>query len=439
MEILAIIFVNLLTYYKTFDFGLIVDDIRHAEDIKNGYLKDLGIFEHIRRRFYGVGTLFGRGINNRDEHIFTTVLHTLICVLIYKAFGSNEVSFWASILYAVNPANNQTAIWLNGRRYAVNIIIVLLMMMSWWFWPLYFLTPMFQVNAIFSPILIGQWWMLAVVMVFGGQKIIDQYRIRQAKCPYDLRREYSWKRLVVVVKTFGFYCTQMLIPRDCKFYYRTMYYWGMTDEGNKDAYRLGQDFYVGLFSLFSIFVCGFIVPSVYKGFLVFMTLSILQWSNIVTATQTLADRYMSLPNVFMMFFLSYFASLTPVYSYLMLGISVLYYAWNKNAQRMYENIESFYDYHIYHDPQGVSARAFKASDAMLNKDWISAYQISRAGLKYSPDDFRLLYQCALSCYQLNPANKEATLEYLNKAERNIYFGDKRLPELVRKLREHVKK
>lgn len=441
IEVISIFLLVFLVYAKTFGFGLIVDDIRQKKDIEspNSIFKDISFIENIRRRFYGVGTLaVNCKVNVKAEHVFTCFLHAVTCALIYLALGKNEVSYWAGVLYAVNASNNQTSIWLNGRRYQINIILTLLMIfIGGWGIFLYPLTLGLQFNALFAPVLIGLWWAMPVVLIVLGQKIITRFRERSAKVSYSARKAYSPKRLIVIVKSYGFYFWKMLMPGTVLFYYDTLHYWGMTKEGDQDAYSLNKDFAKGVTAILISLVGIFFFQGDLKLFWLFMCLSIVQWSNIVTITQNLADRYMSLSNVFMMFFLSWAVfQVFETPEAVLLAIATAYTVMLYRCFPMYRDIQSFYDYHIYHDPAGVSARSFKISDFMLNNNWINALACATEGLYFRPNDFKLNYQAALSLKVLG--NKKQALEYLDIAEQNPYAGDTRMQEIVTKLREQLK-
>lgn len=436
LEVLAIVAITFAVYHKTFNFGLIVDDMRQREFIEHpeGIFKNISFFENIKRRLYGVGTLAHRvyvnlgedhihAINVKHEHILATALHALIGALIYLAFGSNQVSFWAGILYVLNPANNQTAIWLNGRRYVVNIIIVLLMVCSPWAILLWPFSSLFQVSAVFAPVLLGGyfWLLIPAFLLFGG--LITKYRERHGRSPKDMRHDYSLSRLTVIVKSFGFYFFKMLVPGKTFMYYSKLYFWGITTEGNKDAYAMNKDFAKGLLAVFLALTGIVYFQDSLKLYWVFMVLAIVQFSNIVSITQTLADRYMSLPNVFMMFFLSYFAHQTP-YALLIIGtISIYYLTRLQTTMEMFRNLEAMYDYHLYHDPQGLSARIFKITECIQGGDNFAAWELVRQGLRYHPKDAPMLYFGALCLAKINPiGNKEQIESFIKEASENVYMA-----------------
>ncbi len=427
MKILFLIALNFFVYYRTLRFGLVVDDINHKEHIERTPSIFVGPwYSQLRHRLYGAGTLaIWNKVEPRNEHFLSVAINALISSLIYIAFGSNDVSLWAAILYAVNPVNNQTSIWLNGRRYAVNILIVLAMLITPWAILLYPATALFQVSAVFAPILLGGyfWLIIPTLLLCGG--LIETYRRRHAIAVSPEYKAYSLKRLAVIVKSFGFYFFKMLIPGKTLMYYPNLYFWGMTKEGNNDAYALNRDFIKGVLGL-SLAVFGlFYFQGEIKLYWLFMVLAVAQWSNIITVTMTLADRCMSLPNVFMMFFVSYIAHqlLGANATILLVALGLYYFAKLEIVMEMYKNIESFYNYHLYHNPACISARTFKIIELIQNGDNFAALEEAKQGLRHNPKDFKMLFATAKCLYLINPiGNREQIETFLGEAEKNVYLG-----------------
>ena len=173
------------------------------------------------------------------------------------------------------------------------------------------------------------------------------------------------------------------------------------------------------------------IPNEYIYMLCFMVLAILQWSNIITATATLADRYMSMPNVFMMFFLSYFINTyAGQYSNIILvGITVFYTCKLFEVMKQYENIDSFYQYNVFYNKYDVSCRINKTADLIQAGDIQRAFVILREGLHYNPNDFKFLFMTACCLFRLG--DKVQAKEMMNKARNNYYLGqEKKLTDLV---------
>jgi len=443
MEILIIIALIFLVYAKTINFQLVVDDIRRSKEVIEGILDDKTISwpEIIRRRLYGIGTLARKGkINLKHEHFLTVCIHSLICVLIYKAFGSNEISLWASILYALNPANNQTSIWLNGRRYAINCTLVLgILTIGPIGLILYPLACLLQVNAIFAPILFGWWGVLAfpIFYLVAGPQTIERVKERFSSGRIDSPdlTTITLKKLIPAIKTYGLYCLKMILPERTMMCYSHLFYWGMTAEGNKDAYAIDKKFLGGVIAIALTIASGVYFWGKPQFFmLLFMFASIFQWCGLISVTQMFTDRYISLANTFMMYFVAYFA-------YQFLGanaISVLtalcayYYANLQVTMTMYKNLESFWNYHLYFNPSDPKCPEFKASTLLKQGDPIGAWGVVKEALRHNPNDYKLNLLAAncMECFQ----DHKSVLLYMNIAKKNCYFGKEfLLKDLQRKI------
>jgi len=452
-----------ILYFPTLFFSVIVDDIRQYQKIKDGlflpfklktFINSIGI------RLYGGGTFAykracwvckgkdencanckGSGlawsINTIYDHGFTLFLHATICVLIYFALGRNQISFWAAILYAVNPANNQTSMWLNGRRYALTIILTLLAALTPPFGMLFFLlTPLFYFSSLFTPVLYGWEYLIAVpalLFVFRN-KIISFYNNRMRSIANNDMKTMHIGRVTVFVKNFGFYLIKMALPGRTMMCYPFLSDWGMTKEGNRKAYAIDFNFIVGAIGLAASVYGMVVLPKPHNLYLAMAALTTAQWCSVQTATQLAADRYISLPNVFAMVLLS--AGIFHFFgnnAYIPIAALLAYYVANLFvSMKMYRSMEDYYDYHEYFYPQNTIVRKFKINWLLKSGDVLGGWDQVRKGLVYNPSDFALLYQAAVATNLMG--EYKMSNFYLGKAEENHYINqqglwDKTIDEL----------
>lgn len=447
IEIISIIIFNIFIYWRTIWYGLVMDDCQwHAsrqEDsmpfhkIRNLYQ----LKKFINNRFYS-GTTFGT--NTKVEHSVTIFLHTTICVLMYWAFGHNQISFWAAMLYACNPINNQTSIWLNGRRYAVNIILVLLMIlipaMAGIF---YFATGLFQVTAFFAPILLMKYspWMIILIPIFfgiGWNHIKGKIRSRTDLMAAGDLKIFKPTRLIMVVKTFGFYFWKMIIPGVCSMQYPDRFNWGRTKSGNQEAYAIDWAFWQGAMAMVILLVAIALLPKENAFWGIFFGLSLLQWSSVLPVTQILSDRYCSLPNVFMMLFVSYFSSFMGILYIPAMVILIGYYLICLFVvMPMYKDIMAWYNYHLQYFPGIPWPRTLLISDLMAEGKHEGAQYYIAEGLKYNQTDYSLLMWASI--LHITRGDFKNSLIMLDEAEKNFYLGqEKKQAEEVKGLRTQIK-
>lgn len=458
MEILAIITLSVLVYGKTINYSPIVDDVPWLNYLRK--LPKLSWKEHkvaiirqfFKHRLYGAGTFeVSRGLGDKPkayniplDNAVRIGLFALSGVLMYLALGKNTVAFWAAILFILNPINNQVSLWKNGRRFIVNINLVLGMMcLGGWGIALYFLTPLLQISAIFSPILmVGQspWFLLAIpiVLAIGWREIQIKIKERLLLIGDEDRLKFTPKRLIIIVKYFGHYFFRMPIPGRCLMIYPTLHYWGRTEEGNKDAYSFNFDFFKGVAGLLISVGLIYILPSDLKPLSIFMLVATLQWSAVLPFVQDLADRYVSLPNVFMMFFVSYFIN-TYAGAYalpILVGIAV-YYACNLFiVMRQYVDYPSHWFYHRYFSPAIPSPRTYEISFLMKKNDYTRAWTLIQEGLAHTPNDYMLLRHASI-CHQ-RIGDIVMAKKFAEEASRNYYLYQKasqepQLKEFIQKM------
>lgn len=437
---LFIIGLNLLVYAKTCGMYMIVDDMAHSKSIQDGFFNQKKILSKIRSRLYGCGT-FARKIPCKEpqcdekcghcsgkgyvwswsiawDHAFTVALHTLASVLIYFAFGANQISFLASLLYSVNPINNQTAIWLNGRRYLICVILTLLMLFKPFGILAYLFMPLFQVTAIFAPILYG--WQYAIlpliVAFFMRDKIAKVIRKRFENIKVKDRIEIHPRRLIMVVKYYGSYFFRMILPGNTMMIYPGDYYkWGQSTEGNKQAYAINWSFYKGILALAVTGALPFVLPQSMFYMWLFMVLSTLQWCAIIPVTQDLSDRYTSIPTIFMMYFIAYL--LPPVAVLILIAV---YITQLHITMRMYGNMHDYWRYQEFFAQHLTWPRAFKINYLIKKSDINAAWVEVKEGLRHNPRDYTFLKMGAVlshGCGDLNSARS-----FITAASQNIPFG-----------------
>ena len=436
LKILAIILFNIALYWKTTRFSIIVDDIGGYDGIQKqkpfAWDKEKSILLNLKvlkgyfiRRCYGGATLGGHNIPL--DHALAILLHTMICVLIYMVFGYSNLSLFASLLYAVNPVNHQTSMWLNGRRYAINIIIVLLMMLySPWsiiLYPWTFVNS--QVACILSPILIKGlhpmfWAVVPILLALNYKRIKAKVDSRMEKILCDEQRIFKPKRIIIIAKSYGFYFFNMIAPNRVMVNYPNLFWWGITKEKNAVCYKLNFEFWKGILAL-ALSLAGVIYFQGYSRIMmIFMIGATLQWSAVFSAVQLNADRYTSLPNVFMMYFLAYFVSMIPFSNYIFVGIIVYYATQLYHAMDMYASIDWYHRYQMYNAPDITKPRFNRIEFYFKQKRFLTAWYLIEEGLQYNPNDFHLLFQASVALAHIG--NYEQSLQFCEKAQKCYYLG-----------------
>jgi hypothetical protein len=275
-------------YFITLFFGLVIDDIEWREKIKNGIFKRAPW-----TRFYSGGTI---STNTFIDHATTLSLHLLTVLLINHTFHNP----FAAALYAIHPCTHQTSIWLNGRRYAIlNILILLAYKLK-----------------IIIPVLIAIIPIIIIYFIHRNAPRRQLYKIVRPPITH----------IIVIFKSLGFNIIKLVGATPIASLYPFL--------ENQSLKQLGQ---LDIYALIGISVFITLLP-----FHPWILLSLLLASSTIPYTQTCADRYLSLPLIFISLIIPniYIIILMPILTFR--TISLL---------PMYINIDSFYSYHQQLFPQ----------------------------------------------------------------------------------------
>jgi hypothetical protein len=457
---LIIILFVLLIYFPALKCLIIVDDIRWFRKIKEGHFKTFKGWRAVVERLYSGGTFdpfedchacvatgklitkdgekpcgsckgggrverqrkyFGKIITGiQIDHAFSIFLMCIICTLMYLDFHS----LWAVLLFASSSVTTHIGVWLNGRRYAINIILALLVtacihLGGWWLIPalgLYAITPYFHMTAFFLPVLYPWSIPLMIILLVIFWDAIYSRVMSRLNSIFECDRKYlKPRRIIVVIKTYGFYFFKMILPLQTRTCYGFLYMWGETPEGDKDAYALNRAFYTGIMSIGISLGSLLFLPSSMRPYGVFLILSTCQWCNIINATQVCADRYICMPLVFMSVILAHF--LPWQVCMVMVAVNTVC---TSQSYRMYENVQGMFDYHFYHWPNVTLVNKEYIAFCIKIGDYIKAYTIIKECLRYNPTDFALLHAAAVCARVAN--QRPQARAYVDMAEKHLYYG-----------------
>lgn len=300
VEIAIIVLLGCIVFAKSvYQAGAVSDDIPAFQkklEAKNFFWK---VFHTIRGNKYW---------DMRWAHIMTSGQHILNSVLMYLAFGNSEMSFLASCMFLVNPVNSQVSVWPSGRPYANALTFILLMFLIPYGAGIFWIGGLWgSTSAILSwvPfILIHPWWLMlsSLPIIWYGYK-----RVKAELDSHDYLRKAEVKKIhpkkiIIVIKTFGFYVRFALAPLHLGWDQRFLFQLGHSLYGTKKAYKLNTDFWWGLF-------CTILFPSAIYYYwntpisfgLIWFVSNILCWCNIISGSGRATERYVYVANVGIMY------------------------------------------------------------------------------------------------------------------------------------------
>jgi len=433
-HIAIIILVNLLLYFKTLRYRFVSDDFtvwKNPPVAKNRFHK-LWLQCTGQMKFYANSIQFVRANGKffvvvckkeEFEHLYTILIHTAICVAIYFAFGASWISFVAALLYATNPVNNQGTMWPAGRGYALPILSlllavcvpmlspVLLFFCSWW---------TIGFHGILGLIGTTKWNLLIMAPFFWlwhCRKFKTSINLKSNTESFSADKRYDFSKVTVAVKTFGFYLTLCLIPFRITFYHNFLQ--SLAGSWAKRWHSIWDRFFwIGLCGISAIiyYACTHWGQPLAMALVAYLVTTI-PYCNIYRANQEIAERFCSLPNVFLMYALAQIIAFHPA----IVAAFLAFY-----ATRTYYTLIQYKDEYfitelaIIEDPHAWWAwhcRAMKRWDTQSYKEalilWVMAKLIS-------PKEFKVLINIA-TCLRMLGNNEEAD-QHLALAEENVVAG-----------------
>jgi len=450
-NIALIILCNFLFYLKTFQFKYVSDDIQSAMRTpeKNPFVHYFWVIEgKLKSVSYN---MMKKGVANFHlpfvDHLITTLIHSLVCAGIYVGFGANNVSLLAAFLFSFNPINNQGAVWISGRGYALSALgMVWALAVPWEMGWLSLLVATYSNAGFFMPVaLLGSGHpQLLIFMPFIWALYFKNFR-KNVKQKYEMEtfeddRKLEPFKIILATKTFGFYIVHSLIPIKNTFYHSFL----ESLAGSKKWRARKMD---------RFFFCGVIAIALMAWYLIThkwdtVSFAILWWCvgigpflNIMRMQQEISERYCYLPNVGLMVILATILSkvfvLSPmVYGVLVGGFVMMY------ATKMWFYMETFKDdfwlieYATMWSPDSWFAWNARAHTRMNSQSFKEAQIFWVIALNISPKEFKILLNIAGSLLLMGPQYHAEGLGYVAEAEKNIPEGqEKQCKDLIANFRK----
>lgn len=427
MQILILILLNYIFFRRTLNYYYCVDDWENARckckkpNLVKGNIKRHGVNKEVeicktcgilkrtepknlwQKFLWSFGGLvqvkgsedkniYTQYTNPMFDHSITLIMHIINCVLIYLAFGSNNVSFLTAILFSIHPAAMQgSSVWLSGKGYSAGLMFCLL---AYWLKPL-------------APILyvIGSWYMSVLVLPLVFIKtpywfyiilipLIFLYRKQQLKAAISFkysmvmktRNPFHWHNILLVFKTIGHYFTLCILPKRLGVHPEYLQMYGVTDKETKESLSLKDVyFWIG---------CAIVLTTGYMFFyqwspvafgLMWFFIFIMPWSNWMAAVhQPISERYtvIALPGAL------YALSNLIVNQPIAYTAFIVYFATITNQfLPAYRHILDFAVYNIINFPRSFQGWLWKSDIERNFQLWERSFDSAMQAWVLRPDDF----------------------------------------------------
>jgi len=360
-------------------------------------------------------------VKPQEDHAITTFLHAITSALIYTAFGANDISFTAALLFSFNPIHNQGSVWISGRGYVIPTLLLLLTITCPYLSPLTIFAMMyFNIGYVASIILVFINPLYLILIIIAG--LIHYKRIKEnIKQKFYVEsfaedRKIKISKLIIAIKTFGFYITHAIIPIKTTFYHSYMQ--SMAGAGKERSYKEDRFFVIGY-----IAILGILINLIYVGWntqtlgLVWWCIGILPFLNLYRISQEIAERYTYLPLAGLMVA---FATIIHGHPVIIASVIAVY------ATKMWFYMDCYQDdyylseYACLYSPDAWFSWHVRALRRWEVKSYNEAIIFWTMAKMISPKEFKILFNLA-TILKICKLDKEAE-QYLNEAMKNVPEG-----------------
>lgn len=414
-HVLIICLVVLISYCRAiFHATYVIDD----EDIFNAQIIPKNKWHRLWLQFRGQ-----KYSQPQIEHLLHTLVHLINCILVYIAFGHNQISFMAALLFAVNPAGTQGSIWLSGRPYAVATTFVLAMLALPVLSPLFYgLSAFWSLNAILAPLIFLRspywWWIFLIPIYLMLAKTHKQTIKRRLTMRTGIEKQLRWQKGILFFKTLGYYTCLCLIPTRLGVYHTYLYVYGLSKKETDKCERPDRFFFIGLFITYLLITnyiwnYNFVVFGLYWFFLF-----IIQWCNCpITIQQTTAERYLYLPMIGLMYALTSVISGLPHSEAIFTAFFVYYFMRLQFQIPAYYNIDNCINYNMINFSDMYACWTWKGNLEKRHGRHFLALENWFIGWKMRKIDFRLNNNIAVLLTDMGFYDDAE--EFLKNAEQNM--------------------
>lgn len=316
-QCLVIALLNFIYYFKTLRLGIVCDDIPTFNNPPK--------YKNLLHKWYL--QIFGMAkFNIPYDHLITLVVHTVTSIFVYLAFGATTISFYAALLFSINPCNNQGSVWLSGRGYVLPTMFLLMAMT----FPMASLL-LLACAAFYHPAylcliaVIGHtnWWIIAfapVIWVYHYKRFRGIVEVKRNAETVTEDQIIKPSKLILFVKTYAYYFVHCLWPVRISFYHSYMQSMAGNEIMKKKAYTMkDRYFFIGLAMLATTLYISIYHWGIAAYGLWWFLVCIAPYCNLLRIQQEIAERYMYMASAGLMLTLSSLLSPYPIVIALLMG------------------------------------------------------------------------------------------------------------------------
>ena len=409
-----------LLYVRAMKYGYVSDDL-----LSEGRRKAVPSQVALDERVWKSST----SGNTKLDHGISILVHAGCSVMIYVALGLNPIALAAALLFCANPINNQGAVWISGRHYSwCGLFLLMAMSLKWFGFPAMILATVHP-TALFAPLgYLGsnQWYLicfLPLIWIFHYRSFKREIKARRGQETVDYDRKFSGAKIIIAIKTYGWYFSLCCIPWAMTWYHNFMQ--SGAGAGNelmaKRSRKLDFFFWVGIALIaFLIYSAIWNWTAVAWG-LWWYSCAIAPYLNLFRMQQEIAERYVYVANIGVMFAL---ANLLP--------LPILLVLFGFYIARLWTYLPAYTDDYwliergINEDPSAWYCwfiRGHKRWQQQAIREALNCWVMAKM---LSPHEFKILYNLAIVLKYLK--QDAESLKFMDEAKAHVIKGQEKTAE-----------
>ncbi len=232
-------------------------------------------------------------------------------------------------------------------------------------------------------------------------------------------------RVVEAIKTYGFYALLTIVPFKLTFYHSFLHSMAGNDIMRKQAYKKDKFFYIGLVLIGFLIYSLFGHWSVYSWGVLWYSMAIAPYSNLYRCQQEIAERYVYIASIGLMFCLAHLIIAYPVIiAAFIAGYAVRLWVYMPAFQDDYWLLE----YAVAEDPGAWYAwhtRALKRWGQGCAREALNMWVMAKL---INPKEFKLLINIGVVLKILNIQGEAE--QFFSEAEKNVIPGQEEMARAI---------
>lgn len=419
-NIILLLSLNLLLYARSLRFGYISDDLLSEKRRRDKTVaKDERIWQ---------SSTSGKP---KLDHGISIAVHAACACFIYTGLGGDRIALMAAILFSANPINNQGSVWISGRHYAWCALFLMMAKTSGYFGMPAMIAATVHPTALFAPLgYIGssEWYLvlfLPIVWLIHWKHFKSEVTVRRGNEVVDFDKRFSWQKIIIAIKIYGFYFAICLIPWSLTWYHSFM----QSGAGAGNDIMKKRSMKLNWMSFLGLGLIGYLIYSAIFNWtpvswgVLWYSCAIGPYLNLFRMQQEIAERYCYIANIGVMFVL---ANILPIPAF---GFFLGFY-----VARLWGYLPAFTDDYwliekgINEDPAAWYCwyiRGHKRWQQQAIREALNCWVMAKM---LSPKEFKILFNIGV-VLKLLKRDKESEA-FMKQAQENVIKGQEETAKIL---------